>query len=87
MGEEKRQSIPALPWMRDPVDVTLSQQLPLHSVPSLHPKYCTITLLHCYFCFSLCFFLFSFTIIYQVEVSVGGHGNLKPIPSASCSLA
>ncbi|MCI10484.1 DEAD-box ATP-dependent RNA helicase 1-like, partial [Trifolium medium] len=38
MGEEKQQSIPALPWMRDPVDVTLSQQLPLHSVPSLHPK-------------------------------------------------
>lgn len=38
MGEEKQQSIPALPWMRDPVDVTLTQQLPPHSVPSLHPK-------------------------------------------------
>ncbi|PNY11828.1 DEAD-box ATP-dependent RNA helicase 1-like protein [Trifolium pratense] len=38
MGEEKQHSIPALPWMRDPVDITLSQQLPLHSVPSLHPK-------------------------------------------------
>ncbi|XP_045821392.1 DEAD-box ATP-dependent RNA helicase 1-like isoform X2 [Trifolium pratense] len=38
MGEEKQHSIPALPWMRDPVDITLSQQLPLDSVPSLHPK-------------------------------------------------
>lgn len=42
MGEEKqRSSIPALPWMRDPVDVTLCPQLPLDSVPSLHPKYIT----------------------------------------------
>ncbi|KAJ1392428.1 P-loop containing nucleoside triphosphate hydrolase [Sesbania bispinosa] len=38
MGEEKQRSIPALPWMRDPVDVTRCQELPLDSVPCLNPK-------------------------------------------------
>ncbi|KAK7319108.1 hypothetical protein RJT34_03821 [Clitoria ternatea] len=39
MGEEEKQvSVPVLPWMRDPLDVTLCPQLPLDSVPLLHPK-------------------------------------------------
>ncbi|OIW20550.1 hypothetical protein TanjilG_14488 [Lupinus angustifolius] len=38
MEEEKQHSVPVLPWMRDPVDVTLFQQLSLDSVPSLHPS-------------------------------------------------
>ena len=38
---------------------------------------CTINLLHRFFYFSLCFYLFSFAIFYQVEVSVGGHGNIS----------
>ncbi|XP_057422345.1 DEAD-box ATP-dependent RNA helicase 1 [Lotus japonicus] len=38
MAEEKQRSIPVLPWMRDPIDVTLCQQLPLDSIPLLHPK-------------------------------------------------
>ncbi|XP_028791633.1 DEAD-box ATP-dependent RNA helicase 1-like isoform X1 [Neltuma alba] len=37
MGERK-QSVPVLPWMRDPVDVTLSEECPLECVPCLHPK-------------------------------------------------
>ncbi|KAE9619710.1 putative RNA helicase [Lupinus albus] len=38
MAEEKQHTVPVLPWMRDPVDVTLFQQLPLDSIPSLHPS-------------------------------------------------
>ncbi|KAL1328514.1 hypothetical protein HN51_038354 [Arachis hypogaea] len=38
MEEQKKRSIPVLPWMRDPLDLTLFQQIPLHTLPSLHPK-------------------------------------------------
>ncbi|KAK7359447.1 hypothetical protein VNO77_01407 [Canavalia gladiata] len=37
MGEEKQRSVPVLPWMRDPIDVTLCHELPLDTVPCLHP--------------------------------------------------
>ncbi|XP_061338498.1 DEAD-box ATP-dependent RNA helicase 1 [Gastrolobium bilobum] len=37
MGEEKQRSVPVLPWMRDPIEVTLCQELPLDCVPCLHP--------------------------------------------------
>ncbi|KAL2348222.1 hypothetical protein Fmac_002222 [Flemingia macrophylla] len=40
MGEEEegQRSAPVLPWMRDPVDVTLCRQLPLRKVPFLNPR-------------------------------------------------
>ncbi|KAK7267670.1 hypothetical protein RIF29_20348 [Crotalaria pallida] len=38
MEVEKHRSVPVLPWMRDPVDVTLFQQMSLDSIPSLHPR-------------------------------------------------
>lgn len=84
MGEEKQQSIPALPWMRDPVDVTLTQQLPPHSVPSLHPKYCTITLLHCYFCLVYVFIYFQSQFFIRLKSALEDMGisNLFPVQVA-----
>lgn len=86
MGEVKQQSIPALPWMRDPVDVALSQQLPLHSVPSLHPKYYNITLLHYYFNFNFnfCFMIFcsQFFIRLKSALEDMGISSLFPVQVA-----
>jgi len=39
MEEEKQQSVPVLPWMRHPVDVTRYEQLSLCRVPFLDRRY------------------------------------------------
>ncbi|TKY59829.1 DEAD-box ATP-dependent RNA helicase 1 [Spatholobus suberectus] len=38
MGEEKQRSVPVLPWMRDPVDVTRCQELSIRRVPFMDPR-------------------------------------------------
>ncbi|KAJ7968989.1 DEAD-box ATP-dependent RNA helicase [Quillaja saponaria] len=38
MGEQKQGSIPVLPWMRDPVDVSLCQEFPVDHVPCLDSR-------------------------------------------------
>ncbi|TKY70753.1 DEAD-box ATP-dependent RNA helicase 1 [Spatholobus suberectus] len=38
MGEEMRRSVPVLPWMRDPVDITRCQELSVRGVPFLDPR-------------------------------------------------
>jgi len=81
MGEEMQHSIPALPWMREPVDVTLSQQLPLHSVPSLHPKYCTITSVLVYV-FIFIYFHSQFFIRLKSALEDMGISNLFPVQVA-----
>ncbi|OWM85500.1 hypothetical protein CDL15_Pgr019124 [Punica granatum] len=36
--EEKEESVPVLPWMRNPVDVSLSEECQLHLLPFLDPR-------------------------------------------------
>ncbi|OMO65756.1 hypothetical protein COLO4_31019 [Corchorus olitorius] len=38
MGEVKKKSIPILPWMRSPIDVSLCENCPLNLVPCLDPR-------------------------------------------------
>ena len=38
MAEQKEPSIPVLPWMRDPVDVSLCEECLLDRVPCLDPR-------------------------------------------------
>ena len=38
MEKQKRKSIPVLPWMRSPVDVSLFEECPLEILPSLDPR-------------------------------------------------
>ncbi|KAK6917146.1 DEAD/DEAH box helicase domain, partial [Dillenia turbinata] len=38
MEDEKQKKVPVLPWMRDPVDVSLLEECPLSHVPRLDPR-------------------------------------------------
>ncbi|KAF7842890.1 DEAD-box ATP-dependent RNA helicase 1-like isoform X1 [Senna tora] len=38
MGDQKQSNVPVLPWMRDPIDVTQSEECPLECVPCLDPR-------------------------------------------------
>ncbi len=51
--KQKPKSVPVLPWMRSPVDVSLFEDSPLHLLPYLDPRY-----LFCLFFVLFCFVLF-----------------------------
>lgn len=37
--QNKKQSVPVLPWMRTPIDVSLFDECPLSTLPFLDPRY------------------------------------------------
>lgn len=37
--KKKKRSLPVIPWMRDPVDISLTDSCPLSSIPFLDPRF------------------------------------------------
>lgn len=48
--KQKPKSVPVLPWMRSPVDVSLFEDSPLHLLPYLDPRYLFCLFFFCFVC-------------------------------------
>ena len=45
--QEKKKAVPVLPWMRSPVDVSLSDECSLNHLPFLDPRYFLSLVYYC----------------------------------------